>query len=157
MSKISRITFPLLTSILMMVLSFTAPVAKADTPELKMNQNRQCIMCHKKNGNMYGVHANDALGQTCQDCHGEKGKHPRGESELIGFGEKSPATAEQQTAACMACHGQEELAEADWTHNVHSDKVNCADCHQLHPEVDPIIGQTESVRIKSCVSCHESK
>ncbi|QLE86761.1 MULTISPECIES: nitrite reductase [Shewanella] len=156
MSKISKIALPLLTSILV-VFSFSSPMVKAETSELKMNQNRQCIMCHKKNGNMYGLHANDALGQTCQDCHGDKGKHPRGESDLIGFSQSSPATVEQQTAACMSCHDQQELSEADWTHNVHSNKVNCAGCHQLHPEVDPIIGISESKRIASCVSCHESK
>lgn len=157
MSKFSNIIAPLFTSILMAVFSFTTPIAQADTTELTINKNRQCIMCHKKNGKMYGVHGNDAIGQSCQDCHGEKDKHPRGASDLIGFSATSAATPAQQTAACMECHGQEKLEAADWTHNVHSNKVNCADCHQLHPEVDPIIGISESTRTKSCVSCHESK
>ncbi|SQH78067.1 conserved protein of unknown function [Shewanella benthica] len=49
------------------------------------------------------------------------------------------------------------LAMADWTHNVHADRVNCASCHQLHVEYDPIIGITAKERSQLCRGCHLDK
>ncbi|RTR38126.1 nitrite reductase [Shewanella canadensis] len=157
MSRIDKFAAPLLASMLMLVLGSFSPAAVAAKVEFKINQNKQCIMCHKRNGKMFGLHANDALDLTCQNCHGEKAGHPRKASELIGFGAKSVAKSDVQTAACLQCHDVETLSQADWTHDVHSNKVNCASCHQLHPEIDPIIGVTALDRSEMCSGCHSAK
>jgi len=155
MSRIAGFSAPLLASILM--LGAFSPAVTAATVELKINQNKQCIMCHKRNGKMFGLHANDALDLSCQNCHGEKAGHPRKASDLIGFSATFVAEPDVQTAACLQCHDVETLSQADWTHDVHSNKVNCASCHQLHPESDPIIGVTASERSEMCSDCHSAK
>ncbi|WP_223292989.1 MULTISPECIES: cytochrome c3 family protein [Shewanella] len=114
-------------------------------------------MCHKKNGKMFGAHSTNSLELRCQNCHGEKEGHPRKKSNLIKFDESSVNTAEQQTAVCTKCHNPNDLAEGDWTHVVHSNKVNCANCHQLHTETDPVTAISTSERSKLCVNCHESR
>jgi len=155
MSRIAGFSAPLLASILM--LGAFSPAVIAATVELKINQNKQCIMCHKRNGKMFGLHANDALDLTCQNCHGEKAGHPRKASDLIGFSVKSVAEPEVQTAACLQCHDAETLSQADWTHDVHSNKVNCAGCHRLHSELDPATGISAPERSEMCRDCHSAK
>ncbi|WP_237524121.1 cytochrome c3 family protein [Shewanella sp. KX20019] len=127
----------------------------AKTVELVINTDKKCIMCHKKNGKMYGVHANNLLEMRCQNCHGKKEGHPRKKSNLIKFGGDSVNIAAQQTAVCTKCHEPDDLAKADWTHVVHSDKVNCAKCHKLHSETDPVIAIQTKERGQLCVSCHK--
>ena len=133
------------------------PSLYANTIELTINTDKKCIICHKKNGKMYGVHSNNKLGMRCQNCHGEKEGHPRKNSHLIKFGNSSENITTQQTEVCTKCHEPDDLAEIDWTHAVHSDKVNCAKCHQLHSETDPVITIQTKERGQLCVSCHKSQ
>ncbi|GIU28785.1 multiheme c-type cytochrome [Shewanella sp. MBTL60-007] len=156
MSRFFRYTASVLMSILVVVAASTVSI-KVVAAELKINENKQCIMCHKRNGIMHGVHANDALDIRCQDCHGEKGGHPRKASNLIGFSQKSTADAATQTQSCLKCHAHDVLALHDWTHDAHSNKVNCAGCHTLHSNTDPMVDVSFQERSKLCVSCHATK
>lgn len=112
-----------------------------------------CYKCHKRNGSMLGVHANNALAISCNDCHGEKQGHPRKASDLIAF-TPSASQADKQNNVCLNCHRPQLLGQVDWTHNVHSNKVSCASCHQLHPEYDAVLTQTKAERSQLCVKCH---
>ncbi|ABV35131.1 conserved hypothetical protein [Shewanella sediminis HAW-EB3] len=132
-------------------------ISYANTLELTINTNKQCIMCHKKNGKMFGIHSSNSLELRCQNCHREKEGHPRKKSSLIKFSDHSLNTAEEQTAVCTTCHNSDDLTEVDWTHAVHSNKVNCAKCHQLHTETDPVIAISTGERRQLCVNCHESR
>ncbi|MCK8046944.1 nitrite reductase [Shewanella sp. 1CM18E] len=156
MSRLFKYSAPVLMSILLVVAASTVSI-QSIAAEFKINENKQCIMCHKRNGVMQGVHANNALDISCQDCHGEKEGHPRKASNLVGFSEKSAADANTQTQRCLACHDHEVLAQDDWSHDVHSNKVNCASCHLLHPNKDPIVGVSEKERSELCSNCHVAK
>lgn len=115
----------------------------------------QCLKCHKRNGNMLGLHANQGLAITCEDCHGEKGKHPRKGSKIIAFGFESDTPINRQAQQCLACHDHEVLALAHWTHNVHASRVSCAQCHQLHSETDPALLLIGPAMSQSCAKCHK--
>ncbi|QQX81668.1 nitrite reductase [Shewanella sp. KX20019] len=139
------------------VLSPLQATAKADEPKLDINGNKQCIMCHKKNGKMFGVHSANDLVIKCQNCHGRKEGHPRKASNLLGFAEKSSATAIQQVAACESCHLVSSQGSKEWTHTVHTNKVNCASCHKLHSSNDPMFGLEPEQRSQICAKCHAIK
>ena len=115
----------------------------------------QCLKCHKRNGNMLGLHANQGLAITCEDCHGEKGKHPRKGSKIIAFGFESDTPINRQAQQCLACHDHEVLALAHWTHNVHASRVSCAQCHHLHSETDPALLLIGPAMSQSCAKCHQ--
>ncbi|ABV89277.1 multiheme c-type cytochrome [Shewanella pealeana] len=156
MSSLFKYSVSLLMSILLVVAASVISI-KAVAAEFKINENKQCIMCHKRNGKMLGVHANDALDISCQDCHGEKEGHPRKASNLIGFSNKSASDVNTQTQSCLKCHDHSVLAERDWSHDAHSNKVNCASCHLLHPNTDPVLGVSAKERSELCSSCHVAK
>ncbi len=157
MSLFTRFTCAYLIPVCLLVLSGVS-ISQVEANELQINQNKQCIGCHKRNGNMHGVHGKDELSLSCQSCHGEKGKHPRGDSTLVWFSSsekaKEKSSTQDQVNACLQCHDHEALYEAEWTHAVHSNKVNCASCHALHGEKDPMVGVSEKARSELCVSCH---
>lgn len=113
-----------------------------------------CMKCHKRNGQLLGIHANTGLAIQCQDCHGEKGDHPKKGSQINAFGKESLMPIDQQVAICLACHDHQALAEVEWTHNVHATKLACAQCHQLHPKSDPMLSLDEQQHSQLCVSCH---
>ncbi|MGI2261119.1 cytochrome c3 family protein [Shewanella sp. GXUN23E] len=114
-----------------------------------------CMKCHKRNGNMQGIHANVQV-VSCVDCHGEQEGHPRKASNLIAFNsEETPAAT--QVEPCLKCHESSAIGDLEWTHNVHSNKVSCSRCHQLHPTDDPMKSITADDRAKLCRQCHQSK
>ncbi|MBV7316667.1 multiheme c-type cytochrome [Shewanella sp. NIFS-20-20] len=141
------------TIMAMMLVSASMPWAQAQAAASQIHDNA-CYKCHKKNGTMLGVHANDALAITCNDCHGEKGGHPRKPSSMVIFN-STQSTPQAQTDRCLACHDPEVLARHDWTHNAHSNKVDCADCHQLHPDQDPMVKIPATTRTELCRRCHQ--
>ncbi len=128
--------------------------AHAQEPLSPMHDNA-CFKCHKKNGKMLGVHANVALDISCNDCHGEKQGHPRQPSELVIFN-SDKSTSLQQTSRCLTCHEASVIGEQEWTHNVHSNKIDCAKCHQLHPNIDPMVAISAQQRAELCSSCHQT-
>lgn len=155
MSRLFNYSVSALVSILVVIAASMVSLTVV-AAEFKINENKQCIMCHKRNGVMLGVHANDALDISCQDCHGEKEGHPRKASNLVGFSQKSKADAETQTRSCLKCHDHDVLATHDWTHDAHSNKVNCAGCHTLHANTDPMVDVSVKDRSELCSSCHKA-
>ncbi|RTR39908.1 nitrite reductase [Shewanella canadensis] len=163
MSRLSRYwpVFPtielptiLLPSFIYLVVAGASfPVSAQPNESLAINQS-SCMKCHKRNGAMFGLHANTALAIQCQSCHGQRGKHPRKGSNIRRFTSDSATPATEQAGTCLECHDHETLAMADWTHNVHADKISCASCHQLHVEYDPILGITTKERSQLCRGCH---
>ncbi|WP_110458289.1 cytochrome c3 family protein [Shewanella algidipiscicola] len=151
MSLFSKIAF-CAVSISALLLLNIMPV-KAEVNRLQINQDK-CVKCHKRNGLMAGVHGNDALALTCQSCHGEKGKHPRQPSLIIGFSADSSTKVTAQVDSCSQCHEHDVLYQADWTHAVHSNKVGCANCHQLHSDSDPMMTLATEERSALCGKCH---
>ncbi|PKH56632.1 nitrite reductase [Shewanella sp. Choline-02u-19] len=119
--------------------------------------NSACLKCHKRNGQMLGLHANQGLALTCEDCHGEKGKHPRKGASIIAFGAKSDTAIKTQAQQCLACHEHQQLATVHWTHNVHAKRVSCGQCHQLHPETDPALLLSGPALNQSCAKCHRAE
>jgi cytochrome c-type protein NrfB len=128
--------------------SYPTPTFAADSA------SNTCMKCHKRNGQMLGLHANPNLAIQCQDCHGEKGNHPKKGSKINIFGVESQMPIDEQVAVCLTCHNHQALAEAEWTHNVHAKKVACAQCHQLHPESDPMLSLDKKQHSQLCVTCH---
>ena len=132
--------------------------------ETLIKENKRCIRCHKvkrklKNipaMKMQGAHASTKFYDNCTACHGDKGKHPKGDSTVIDFSSLSTTPLLEQNGQCIACHTPTELRQAEWTHDVHYKKTRCASCHQLHDSVDPIINIKRTARIKLCVDCHAS-
>ncbi|ABV38167.1 hypothetical protein Ssed_3563 [Shewanella sediminis HAW-EB3] len=144
----------LLPSIICLIMAgIPSPVDAQPNESLTINQN-SCMKCHKRNGAMFGLHANAALAIECQSCHGERGKHPKKGSSIRRFSSDNSTSVAEQTGACLECHDHEIIAMADWTHNVHADKVNCASCHQLHVEYDPMLQITVKERSQLCRGCH---
>ena len=123
--------------------------------EVQGIDNSQCLKCHKRNGTMFGLHANQGLAIACEDCHGDKAKHPRKGSAIIAYGSESDTKVERQVKQCLACHDHEVLAMAHWTHNVHATRLSCAACHQLHPETDPALVLIGPAMSQSCSKCHQ--
>jgi|GEM_PF-2940723 len=153
MSKLSRY-WPVLPAIICLIMmGVPYPVQAEQNETLVINQN-SCMKCHKRNGAMFGLHANTALAIQCQTCHGQRGKHPKKGSTIRSFSHDSAAPVGELTGTCLECHDHETLAMADWTHNVHADKVNCASCHQLHVEYDPMLVNTAQARSQLCRECH---
>ena len=123
--------------------------------EVRDIDTSHCLKCHKRNGKMLGLHANQGLAIACEDCHGEKGKHPRKGSTIIAYGMESDTEIRVQVGQCLACHDHEALALAHWTHNVHATRVSCAQCHQLHSETDPVLMRIGPAMSQSCAKCHQ--
>ncbi|GLP95434.1 nitrite reductase [Paraferrimonas sedimenticola] len=120
------------------------------------NDSSSCLKCHRKNGQMLGLHGAEGLDLHCQDCHGAKGKHPRGESALIDFGQQAEIDKVEQTKPCMKCHESEKLQRGHWTHDVHQNRLSCSACHLLHPEQDPVVTMSPEAITQLCVECHQA-
>jgi len=172
----------LLSSVFVSTLSFadtqTAPVTETETlftQELDqatlldqatmavlVKENTRCIRCHQKERLLkqikpitsVGKHKSEANLDNCTACHGNKGDHPIDNQVIISHVPTDYMTIETQNEQCMDCHKADELAEKEWTHDVHEKDVNCSSCHSLHQEIDPIINAEKSFRVKLCVDCH---
>lgn len=154
---LERLNKSLLFIIFMLMLVIgSVPVVIAGEGALEINKG-SCIKCHKRNGKMLGLHGNDALALQCQNCHGEKGKHPRKPSSLVRFGVGTSTTLDKQREACMTCHDPQALSHAEWTHDVHANKLSCAACHELHRESDPMLMIEPKKRSQLCKKCHSVK
>ncbi|MCG9695666.1 cytochrome c3 family protein [Shewanella sp. Isolate11] len=129
--------------------------AQAENTDSSKESSQICIKCHKRNGQLLGIHSSEGLAILCQDCHGEKATHPKKGSNINRFANDSSLTNAQQTEICLHCHSSQQLGEQEWTHNVHSNKVSCAQCHRLHTETDPMLSLSNTQRSQLCVSCHQ--
>lgn len=151
MCQITPCTTLLLASVLTLGLVGLTPNALAADEQA----SRSCIKCHKRNGQLEGIHASPSLAILCQDCHGPKGSHPKKGSTIMTFGPDSPFSAQQRGAVCLTCHDHQALGEVEWTHNVHANRLGCDQCHKLHPETDPMLSLDTQQHSQLCVACHK--
>ncbi|MDX1279609.1 cytochrome c3 family protein [Shewanella colwelliana] len=155
MCQISRSLSIVLTTLITASIFCTLPTITLAAQTV--NDTRTCLKCHKRNGQLHGVHASTALAIECQDCHGDKGSHPKKGSSINRFGANSPMSVTQQVTVCLSCHDPQTLANTEWTHNVHATRVSCTLCHQLHPEYDPMLSLDSKQHSQLCVTCHQVK
>ncbi|PKH02810.1 cytochrome C [Psychromonas sp. MB-3u-54] len=152
-------------NILVPAADFEIQVENKAEMEKLIKENRRCIRCHQVERKLKKIpavtvqgaaHGSEKFYDNCTACHGDKGKHPKQDVSVISFAAHSPTPLAQQNGQCLKCHTPVELRKAEWTHDVHYKKINCASCHKLHDAVDPIINIERKSRIKLCVDCHHS-
>jgi cytochrome c-type protein NrfB len=142
----------MLTVSLLSLTLISQGVNSADSTK-KIN-NDLCMKCHKCNGSMQGHHAQDRRKMSCSSCHGEQGNHPSKPNGLMVFPSTNDITIDAKNGVCLKCHSAIKLAKAEWTHNVHSQKLSCTSCHKLHPKSDPMMGLSVKDRSNVCRKCH---
>lgn len=147
--------------------------------ENQRDPNQYCAKCHKLDSNaeqsggdlhfgkFHGTHLSKLSPNTgkpinCVNCHGNISEnHRRGVKDVMrfnGFGKaKNPElerTPQEQNQVCFSCHKPDKLREVFWPHDVHANKMACANCHKLHPETEPMKATEQKDRVKLCVDCH---
>lgn len=152
----------------------TADDAKIAT-DARRDPNKYCTQCHEsanatgKPFHHAGKHfqkdvksPNNGQPLTCVSCHGNISEtHRKGAKDVMRFnayGKASNPALErsinEQNQVCAACHTPEKLREKFWAHDTHANKISCTNCHEVHPEKEPMKGIAEKDRIKLCVDCH---
>ena len=115
--------------------------------EARRDPNQYCTQCH----------------ETCVSCHGNMSEnHRKGVRDVMRFSKMDQKaskpelerTVHEQNQVCVACHTADKLREKFWAHDTHANKIACANCHELHPEKDPMKAIPEKQRIKLCTDCH---
>lgn len=141
---------------------FSSQINNDDEMAILIKENKRCIRCHKKQRLLkdikpiksVGAHSSRKFYNNCTACHENKGAHPKDETSIISFAQHSSISAQSQNEQCTSCHSPKDLRQAEWTHDVHFKQINCASCHDLHTDVDPIKGIDKKFRIQLCVDCH---
>lgn len=129
-----------------------------------------CVNCHRfskfehagKHFQKDTLSPNTSKPLNCVSCHGNiSEQHRKGVKDVMRFsgfrGGKNPAlkrTVQEQNQVCFACHNPVKLREAFWPHDVHANKMACANCHKLHPAKEPMVGIEHKNQVKLCVDCH---
>ncbi|QLB18373.1 cytochrome c nitrite reductase pentaheme subunit [Mannheimia granulomatis] len=143
--------------------------------DARRDPNKYCTQCHEsanatgKPFHHAGKHfqqdvksPNNGQPITCVSCHGNISEsHRKGAKDVMRFnphGKASNPSLERsvnaQNQVCIACHTPEKLREKFWAHDTHATKISCTNCHELHPEKEPMKAISEKDRIKLCVDCH---
>ncbi|MCP4326600.1 MAG: cytochrome C [Psychromonas sp.] len=143
--------------------SFASQVNNDQQKQNLIKENKRCIRCHKipriiksiAAMPMLGKHANQEFLDNCSACHGIKGEHPKQDNTIINLSQHAKTPLQKQNDQCIQCHSPVQLRQAEWTHDVHYQKINCASCHQLHQVSDPIKNILKKQRIQLCVDCHQ--
>lgn len=157
----------LASGLLWIQMGFSATPATAEQSRWEVTPQRSpdgaCLDCHRPGEDgMHGKHAteinpNNKLAITCTNCHGQPSLHHReGVKDVMRFNDPM-YSVEQQNSVCLSCHLPEKLQKAFWPHDVHTTKVTCASCHQLHPKQDEMQTLNDKGRIKLCVDCHSDQ
>jgi len=140
-------------------------VGSVRTPQYTEGGMEVCLRCHsgeKMHAIVRGAHGD---GPGCESCHGPGSFHVsrahggRGFPQMITFGRGGEVSSrEVQLTTCLACHSsaQGERSPLIWWGSVHDRKnINCATCHRVHLEVDPI--KEKSQQDKTCFRCHRKQ
>ncbi len=157
------------------------PIWTAETSDVKIleesrrDPNKYCTQCHEsanatgKPFHHAGKHFQESAKSpntgkqvTCVNCHGNVSEdHRKGVKDVMRFNAKGKASnkdlersVHEQNQVCVACHTEKNLREKFWAHDTHANKIACANCHELHPEKDPMKDIPEKQRIKLCTDCH---
>lgn len=139
--------------------------------DARRDPNKYCVDCHGHLSQFQhgGLHfqpetksPNTGEPLKCTTCHGNISEnHRKGVKDVMRFNPhgkaKNPAlerSPQEQNAVCFACHNPDSLREVFWAHDTHANKIACVNCHQLHPEEEPMKNIPPKQRIKLCVDCH---
>ncbi|WP_150540201.1 cytochrome c nitrite reductase pentaheme subunit [Actinobacillus vicugnae] len=143
--------------------------------DARRDPNKYCVQCHEsanatgKPFHHAGKHfqkdvksPNTGEQITCVSCHGNISEHHRkGVKDVMRFNPHGKASnpslersVNEQNQVCVACHTAEKLREKFWAHDTHATKISCTNCHELHPEKEPMKDIPEKQRIKLCTDCH---
>ena len=141
------------------------------TPSYTEGGAEDCLICHsgeKMRGVAQGPHGDTEnpltpFGQQqCESCHGACSIHisrahgGKGYPPLTVFGhENGAAPRDVQIEACSGCHaGEGGDIKTTQFHGTLHDKwiVNCASCHQVHVEADPVLNRRTQAGV--CLNCH---
>ncbi|STY62547.1 cytochrome c nitrite reductase pentaheme subunit [Mannheimia haemolytica] len=154
--------------------SETADDAKV-AQDARRDPNKYCTQCHEsanatgKPFHHAGKHfqkdvksPNNGEPLTCVSCHGNISEsHRKGVKDVMRFNPHGKASnpslersVNEQNQVCFACHTAEKLREKFWAHDTHATKIACTNCHEIHPEKDPMKDIPEKQRIKLCTDCH---
>ncbi len=161
-------------SVSVLLFFFGASTASAQTDPLT------CLACHKKEASiMEGKHGakidpRSPFGgdKACSGCHGTNPEHasnPAKNPHPIRF-TQGQAQAEEQTRACMNCHGGNRHL-AFWESGRHArNSVRCNDCHAVHAPaprgagvaftkqeltVRPFVAGERLLEYETCNRCHK--
>ncbi|AHG72645.1 Cytochrome c-type protein NrfB [Mannheimia sp. USDA-ARS-USMARC-1261] len=143
--------------------------------DARRDPNKYCTQCHEtanatgKPFHHAGKHfqkdvksPNTGEQLTCVSCHGNISEsHRKGVKDVMRFNPHGKASnvdlersINEQNQVCVACHTPEKLREKFWAHDTHATKITCTNCHEIHPEKDPMKDIPEKDRIKLCTDCH---
>lgn len=149
--------------------------SKQTVSDARRDPNKYCVQCHEsanatgKPFHHAGKHfqkdvksPNSGEVITCVSCHGNISEHHRkGVKDVMRFNPQDKASnpdlersVYEQNQVCVACHTADKLREKFWAHDTHATKISCTNCHELHPEKEPMKGISEKDRIKLCTDCH---
>lgn len=143
--------------------------------DARRDPNKYCTQCHEsanatgKPFHHAGKHFQEGVKSpnngkqiTCVSCHGNMSEnHRKGVKDVMRFNAEGKASnpdlersVHEQNQVCVACHTEDKLREKFWAHDTHANKISCTNCHELHPEKEPMKGIPEKQRIKLCTDCH---
>lgn len=143
--------------------------------DARRDPNKYCTQCHEsanatgKPFHHAGKHFQEGVKSpnngkqiTCVSCHGNMSEnHRKGVKDVMRFNAEGKASnpdlersVHEQNQVCVACHTEDKLREKFWAHDTHANKISCTNCHELHPEKEPMKGISEKQRIKLCTDCH---
>ena len=141
---------------------------------------KSCLVCHKeqagvletKHGAKEDPRSPAGSDRVCSACHGNNPNHasnPAGNPHPVRF-EKGAVAAEQQTQACMRCHGGNRHL-AFWQSGRHArNEVRCNDCHAVHakqprgstmaftkhdPTISLFLASERQLEYETCNRCHK--
>lgn len=139
--------------------------------DARRDPNTYCVNCHGRFSKFEhaGKHfqketlsPNTGKPLTCVSCHGNISEnHRKGVKDVMrfsGYGKAKKPELErpltEQNQVCFACHNPDKLRATFWAHDMHATKTACVNCHQLHPEKEPMKTSEPKQRVKLCVDCH---
>lgn len=147
--------------------SETADDAKV-AQDARRDPNKYCTQCHEsanatgKPFHHAGKHfqkdvksPNNGEPLTCVSCHGNISEsHRKGAKDVMRFNPHGKASnpslersVNEQNQVCFACHTAEKLREKFWAHDTHATKIACTNCHEIHPEKDPMKDIPEKIAL----------
>lgn len=125
-----------------------------------------CIACHDDPSiaaiarTPHGVvadPASPAAQEHCGSCHKGAAEHAQRQADstafrdIDNFGRAAATLEEVQSDVCLDCHAQH--IDLAWRGSVHAvNDANCADCHTVHAEKDPVLSKAGQPDV--CYACH---
>lgn len=128
-----------------------------------------CLSCHEdvqhafsktRHGKLFNAEFGKTalMRQGCEGCHGPGSEHVdagggKAVGSLLAFRAETPAAAERESAACLACHsGGHQLY---WEGSEHESRgLACTSCHSSHEARSEHAQLKAATEGETCASCH---